>query len=306
MTTSNNTMERKFVMTEISIFIVIWFFVSLFGASLLFPLAAKLMGIDDIQTFIGQLSADSSSSDRFYAKVVMILNQCITFLVPSLVFLLWIHKRKSIQFLHLNRFPTINLLIFGCLLMVVAYPLTNLILKLNQLLPLTENLSDLENGANNTASIFLIMNTPSEFLMSIFTIAVVPAVAEEIFFRGILQNYLSKQNAVTGILLTAFVFAAIHMQWASFLPRFFLGIILGYLFYWSKSLWLPILAHFIFNGMQIIPAYYASPDQLQKSSSLSDLPIGLVLLSFLLTSVLGYLIYSNRVNKHSSSGEYPA
>ena len=292
-------MERKFVMTEISIFIVIWFFVSFLGASLLFPLAAKLMGIEDIQAFIGQLSIDSSSSDRFYAKLIMIVNQCVSFLVPSLIFLLWIHKRKSIQFLHLNRFPKINLLIFGCLLMIVVYPLTNLILKLNQLLPLTENLSDLENGANNTAAVFLIMNTPSEFLMSIFTIAIVPAVAEEIFFRGILQNYLSKENAIQGILLTAFVFAAIHMQWASFMPRFFLGIILGYLFYWSKSLWLPILAHFVFNGMQIIPAYYASSDKLQKSVGLSDLPIGLVILSVILTGALGYFVYSNRVQKPS-------
>ena len=299
MAISNNTMERKFVMTEISIFIVIWFFVSFLGASLLFPLAAKLMGIEDIQAFIGQLSIDSSSSDRFYAKLIMIVNQCVSFLVPSLIFLLWIHKRKSIQFLHLNRFPKINLLIFGCLLMIVVYPLTNLILKLNQLLPLTENLSDLENGANNTAAVFLIMNTPSEFLMSIFTIAIVPAVAEEIFFRGILQNYLSKENAIQGILLTAFVFAAIHMQWASFMPRFFLGIILGYLFYWSKSLWLPILAHFVFNGMQIIPAYYASSDKLQKSVGLSDLPIGLVILSVILTGALGYFVYSNRVQKPS-------
>ena len=295
----NNTMERKFVMTETFIFIVIWFFVSFLGAGLLFPLAAKLMGIEDIEAFIGQLSIDSSSSDRFYAKLIMIVNQCVSFLVPSLIFLLWIHKRKSIQFLHLNRFPKINLLIFGCLLMIVVYPLTNLILKLNQLLPLTENLSDLENGANNTAAVFLIMNTPSEFLMSIFTIAIVPAVAEEIFFRGILQNYLSKENAIQGILLTAFVFAAIHMQWASFMPRFFLGIILGYLFYWSKSLWLPILAHFVFNGMQIIPAYYASSDKLQKSVGLSDLPIGLVILSVILTGALGYFVYSNRVQKPS-------
>ena len=41
--------------------------------------------------------------------------------------------------------------------------------------------------------------------MSVFTIAVVPAIAEEVFFRGILQNYLSKQNVVKGIFLTAFV-----------------------------------------------------------------------------------------------------
>ena len=305
MATSNNRMERKFIVTEISIFAVIWFFVSFLGAGLLFPLATKLMGIDDIQAFIGQLSIDSSSSDRFYAKLIMIINQCVTFLVPSLIFLLWIHKRKSIQFLHLNRFPKVNLLLFGCLLMIAAYPLTNLILKLNQLLPLTQDLSTLENKANNTAAVFLIMNTPREFLMSIFTIAVVPAIAEEIFFRGILQNYLSRQNAVKGILLTAFVFAAIHMQWASFLPRFFLGIILGYLFYWSKSLWLPILAHFVFNGMQIIPAYYASSDQLQESSSLSELPVGLIIFSFVLTGVLGCLVYSNRVEKDSSLEKTP-
>lgn len=301
----NNATERKFIMTEISIFVVICLFTYVFGAGFLFPLSAKLMGIDNIQAFIGQLSAESLPSDRLNAKFIMILNQFITFLLPSLIFLLWIHKRKTVQFLHLNNFPKINLLVFGCLLMIAAYPVTNVILKLNQLIPLGQDLSNLENQANNTAAVFLIMNTPSEFLMSIFTIAVVPAIAEEVFFRGILQNYLTKQNVIKGIFLTAFVFAAIHMQWASFLPRFFLGIVLGYLFYWSKSLWLPILAHFVFNVMQIIPAYYMSSNQMPKSGNLFELPIGLVVLSFVLTAVLGYLVYSNRKNRYNAFGEYP-
>jgi uncharacterized protein len=291
----NDSLQKKFLLTELMIFGIICLFLYFFGAALLFPLTAKLMGIDDIAAFIRQLSVNSTPSDRFSAKIIMILNQFVTFLAPSLVFLWWIHKRKSIQFLHLNQFPKANLLLFGCLSMICAFPLMNFILKLNQLLPLTENLSDLENKANNTAQVFLMMNTPSEFLMSVLTIAIVPAIAEEVFFRGIIQNYLTKQKVITGIVLTAFVFSAFHQQWASFLPRFFLGIVLGYLFYWSHSLWLPILAHFAFNVMQIIVVYYAF-QSLPKSSELSDL-LPFTAASIVLTAIFVYLTYINRTRK---------
>lgn len=289
-TLSNNSMERKIVFTELMIFLIVFIFSVFFGSALLFPFITKLMGIDNMAAFISGLSDTSSAQERFLAKIVMILNQFFTFLLPSLIFLLWIHQRKTFQFLQLNRPPNIQLLLLGGLLMMISFPLAQGLLQLNQMIALTDNLTNLEEQANNTAQVLLIMNTPSEFLMSLLTIAVMPAICEEIFFRGILQNYLSKQHPHIGILLAAFIFAAIHMQWASFLPRFFLGILLGYLFYYSKNLWLPIFAHFVLNAMQIVPVYVMKID-ITDEMQVGELPLIVIIGSLVLSTMIGYVFY---------------
>jgi hypothetical protein len=85
-------------------------------------------------------------------------------------------------------------------------------------------------------------------------IAILPAFAEEILFRGVLANLFKDwtKNVHVAVFLSSFIFAAIHMQFYGFLPRFLLGMALGYLFFWSGSLWLPVAAHFTNNFLSVI------------------------------------------------------
>jgi len=89
--------------------------------------------------------------------------------------------------------------------------------------------------------------------------AILPAIGEEFLFRGFLMRYFSSfvKNIHLNIIIVSIIFSALHLQFYGFLPRMALGILLGYLFYWSGSIWLPIVVHFANNAMTVIVYYLA-------------------------------------------------
>jgi uncharacterized protein len=81
--------------------------------------------------------------------------------------------------------------------------------------------------------------------------------AEEIFFRGILQSYVKKGIGVWGgILFSAGVFALFHLDVTLFAPLFLLGLILAGLRQWTGQLWAPILFHMLNNTVSILFDYF--------------------------------------------------
>jgi membrane protease YdiL (CAAX protease family) len=96
-------------------------------------------------------------------------------------------------------------------------------------------------------------------LLNIVVMALLPALFEEFLFRGALQPLFTKwfANKHVAIIVTALIFSAIHFQFYGFIPRFLLGIYLGYLLVWGKSLWLPVIAHFMHNAVSLIIDYGA-------------------------------------------------
>jgi hypothetical protein len=100
----------------------------------------------------------------------------------------------------------------------------------------------------------------SSLIVSILIIAVLAGFSEELFFRGTLQRILSQTNinihAV--VWLVAFIFSAFHLQPFGLIPRMLLGAFLGYLLIWSKSLWLPIIAHIFNNTVVVVSEYYTT------------------------------------------------
>jgi len=97
----------------------------------------------------------------------------------------------------------------------------------------------------------------AQFLVGLLVVAVIPAVGEELLFRGILQPTLfrSFKNPHIAIWVTAIIFSAIHVQFYGFVPRMLLGALFGYLYLWSGSLYIPILAHFANNGLTLTLIY---------------------------------------------------
>ena len=94
-------------------------------------------------------------------------------------------------------------------------------------------------------------------LVGLFVIAVLPAVGEELVFRGIIQRrcYTLVGNPHMAIWLAAFIFSAIHFQFFGFFPRLLLGALFGYIYYWSGNLWYAVFAHFVNNGFTLIMLY---------------------------------------------------
>ncbi|MGK7391446.1 MAG: CPBP family intramembrane glutamic endopeptidase [Candidatus Cyclobacteriaceae bacterium M2_1C_046] len=140
------------------------------------------------------------------------------------------------------------------------------------------------------------------FLLGFLVIAILPAIGEELVFRGFLQNYLhgAFSNVHVAIWLSAILFSAIHIQFYGFVPRMLLGALFGYLYYWSGNLWIPIVAHLFHNGFTIVMVYLYQLGTLKYDiESATSTPWYIVLLFSVITFFLLRYFYRYFINYHS-------
>lgn len=138
------------------------------------------------------------------------------------------------------------------------------------------------------------LSSRGELLLALLIIAVLPAVGEEIVFRGLIQNelYRGTNNIHVAIWVAAILFSAIHMQFYGFLPRLLLGAIFGYLYYWSGNLTLAIIAHFVNNAVSVIALYFFQRGALSFDvESQESAPLQVVIPSAVVTAGLLYYFY---------------
>jgi membrane protease YdiL (CAAX protease family) len=136
-------------------------------------------------------------------------------------------------------------------------------------------------------------NSLSEVLVGVLVIALLPAIGEELVFRGLIQNEFFRGSGKIhlSIWASAFVFSAIHLQFFGFIPRLLLGALFGYLYYWSGNLLVPIFAHFFNNAFSVIMIYlYAQKIIDIDPQDNSYLPIQYVLINLVITVALLYYI----------------
>ena len=180
-------------------------------------------------------------------------------------------------------------------IMLLITPFIGWLLEMNMSIPFPDWILRLGNDSEKIVESFLKMNHLGDLLFNLLVIAIVPAIGEELLFRGYLQQSFSKwlSNPHVAIIVTAVLFSAIHLHFQGFLPRFILGVLLGYLFYWSGSLWLPILAHFANNAQAVIFSYPTFKADSGVYSVLSDVEVDpmMALFSFASVVVLLFMFY---------------
>lgn len=142
-------------------------------------------------------------------------------------------------------------------IMILIVPFITLLLEWNMQICFPEWLLVFDIDSEAIIDAFLKMGSLWDLLYTLLVIAVVPAIGEELLFRGYLQQKLCRwaRNSHIAILITAFLFSFIHLDLQGIIPRFILGILLGYIYYWSRNLWIPILAHFVNNAQAVILSY---------------------------------------------------
>jgi membrane protease YdiL (CAAX protease family) len=205
-------------------------------------------------------------------KLMQLVSVLIVFALPAFLFAQFFTNEKA-SFLKLNfRVKPITLLLSG-LLFIVALPLINGLAILNEVIPLPEFLSSMEawmktaeENAKVLTEAFLQMNGIGDLLINMLVVAFAAAFTEELFFRGALQTTLQKvtKNKHLAIWIAAILFSAMHGQFFGFIPRAVLGAVLGYLYLWSGSLWVPIFGHFINNGFAVLMSYYIQQGVVSK------------------------------------------
>jgi len=149
--------------------------------------------------------------------------------------------------------------------MVVASPIMAWVVEVNAQMSLPSFMSSIEDwmkqseaSAEVLTKAFISFDGLASLFYILLIVAVVPAIGEELLFRGVIQKIFANwtNNHHLAIWVTAILFSALHMQFYGFLPRMLLGVFFGYLLVWSSSLWLPILGHFINNGSVVVLSYF--------------------------------------------------
>jgi uncharacterized protein len=249
-----------------------------------------------------------SNADSGFLRYLLIIQEISLFIIPSAIILMMM-KPESSNKLDEIRFPRPKEIGLVIILAFCIFPVTSFTGQINSAMHLPHWLSGVEKWmaekedyANGIINQALVSPSFGIMILNLFIIAVLPAIGEEFFFRGVLQKILIKlfRSGHIAIWFTAFIFSAIHFQFFGFVPRFILGLIFGYLFFWSGTLWLPVISHFINNAVPVIIAYIQG---MEKFNTPSDTPVWKLALALPLPVAIGMVILFYFRNKNISHGE---
>ena len=216
-------------------------------------------------TLIGvALSFVFVSSGDTGVKIGQGLASVFMFVVPPIVYYILTRKEHRMQALGFRRLSSPWwLILVGVALMFVAIPVTSQLTTWNEGMHLGGAFSgleawikEMEETAKALTEKMTDVDTIGGLILNLVVIALIPAVGEEMTFRGVLQQSLTRRmNPHVAIFISAALFSFFHFQFYGFLPRMFLGLLLGYMFYITGSLWTSILMHFVNNGAAVFLYY---------------------------------------------------
>ncbi|WP_286754214.1 MULTISPECIES: CPBP family intramembrane glutamic endopeptidase [Sphingobacterium] len=234
------------------------------GFSILSQIIAILI-IASYYSFTGQVFSlesilNGSANDM---RFMLLMSSLGSFVVPA--YLMNTREGYGIAYFKLKNWPSGMQFGYIFLAMLSFMPLMSLIGHWNESLQLPDNMQSLqrwmersEKESADLIKVIIMESSVSGFLYNIVILALIPAIGEELLFRGVLQKimgrWLSNQHVV--IWLVAIIFSAIHLQFFGFVPRMLLGAFFGYLYVWSKNIVLPIFGHFVNNAGATIGAFY--------------------------------------------------
>jgi membrane protease YdiL (CAAX protease family) len=218
-------------------------------------------------------------------KLVQALSTILLFGLSAYFFATITSRERPVRLLGFRPAQAPVFYILGLLLILFSLPLFYWLGQVNRDIPLPHGLIKMEEDAGRQITAFLKVDSNRDILLNVFVIALLPAIFEEMCFRGALQRILIQlfRNPWVGIVVAAAFFSAFHMQFLGFLPRMFLGILLGAIYWYSGSLWASILGHFFINAAQVLAVSYY-PQQMNKDPSI---PFYLALISLVI--VVGLL-----------------
>ncbi len=206
------------------------------------------------------------------------------------------------------------IIILALVFLTIAWlPITDFLATLNQKMSLPSFLSEIEKWmkekeetATELTIAMLKMGSIAEFSYVLFLVALLPAIGEELFFRGSLQPLLIGmfKNSHAGVWICAIIFSAIHVQFYGFIPRMMLGVVFGYLFLWTGNIWVPIIGHFINNGAAVIASYIFQLENPEKVfDATGTFSLQLTIIGFAIAIPLLTYFYQKRIQNSTIVNE---
>jgi len=242
------------------------------------------------------------------ARGFLIIQFLSLFVIPSFLFARFCDPKPT-QYLGLTSAKSIYF-ILGITVLLVALPFVNWTGVINhQLIPETTAIGKWmktsEEAAAKLTGFMLKKNTVQDLLLNLVLVAVFAGIGEELLFRGVMQRLFIKlfKNPWAGILVTAFIFSAFHLQFYGFIPRFILGILLGLIYWYSGSLWPAIIAHFVYDAFAVVMVWF-NPAFAEEDSVAVSLGNKTIWAAISLILIIGIVILMKKRSTNSYEAVY--
>jgi membrane protease YdiL (CAAX protease family) len=291
-------LSSKKPLTQFVVSMLIILIIAISGLLITLLTAWLIFGIAPGEADIWQ--ADQAARSINYFKYLQAFQHLSMFLLPALA-IGYFMKGDTWSYLALKNKPRMTSALLSILFILFIIPLNTYLSWLNAELDLPAWLGGLEKWisekelqSERLTSILLNAGSPGALLINIVVIALLPAIGEEFLYRGVLQEIFSRwlRSGTLAVLLTAFLFSASHLQFYGFLPRFVLGLGFGYIYLWTGSIWLPVLAHFINNLIPVILSYFMGWENV--NNTMDEFAAGEVLIAAIPAVVALLVLFSLR------------
>lgn len=307
-------------------------------------------------------------------KVIQVVSTVIIFFIPAFV-TARIASAKPFFRLGFQGGIKLNRAVVAVLLMLCALPLVGFLAEINKAIPIAASVKKtfeaMESQYVEQVKLIATFKTPVDYIIALFIIALLPALVEEMFFRGGLQNVLLKwknnsvlyivltgllvafgfyirfgtsvngfifypvliaivlvvslnqkirtyldsicNHPIAAILVTSLIFSVVHASWYGFIPRMALGMVLGYIFFYTGNLWYSVLGHFFNNALSVSVLYWQYTKDKKIDMEVGDsapwwagvLSIAIVIaLFYLLKKISATKIYKDSIAASSNHNLY--
>jgi membrane protease YdiL (CAAX protease family) len=253
----NTPLREQHPLAQLFLLLGLCLGLALLGTALLYYLAPAVTGFS-LDAIGLQSSIPSALLPLLWLSQGIM--QLFIFVVPALIFLYYFDFNQKGN--PLTRLRGVPVAVYGLTPLLAAglLPLAYSLHTWNQSLHLPPALAEWEDAwraseqqTEHIIKAFLSASGAQALLMNMVILVLLPALGEELIFRGIVQRIFMRWVASphAAIWICGALFSAIHMQWLGFFPRWLLGVELGYLAWFTGSLWPAVLSHATHNALSI-------------------------------------------------------
>ncbi len=252
----------------------------------------------DLSSALTDKSAIINDASVAKFKWAQVFSSTIIFIIPALLFG-YFSSPRALQYVGVQNKLSLVLLVLSVLLLFSIQPFVSWLGSLNARInfgSMQKQLEEMEQLYNKAIQTFLKMRSPADLVINLFVMALLPAIGEELFFRGSLQRVLLRMSDKPwlAILISSVIFALLHGTFFKVMPIFALGLLLGTVYHVTRNLWYNIIIHFLNNGFAVIAIYYGSKSEFLQKLNDDKLVVPLYAAFFSLAVVIGIVLLMRR------------
>jgi membrane protease YdiL (CAAX protease family) len=277
-------------LAQISVFMGLWVAFLLINTLLQSTILTQGWGVDILKI------DDAVKENPFILLTLNLVNQIVLFALPALVFA-YLATPKPFNYLGFKgkQWFLLSTMILAALIMIPFVSSMSGLIKMINLGGVANQMQDVKEQYIAT---YLQNSSLGGMVLNLCLMALVPAICEELFFRGVVMKIMLNvnRNPIVAFVVTSLFFALLHNSIYDLLPVFTASMILCMVYYYTGNIANNILLHFLNNGLQVMLVYFIGANEINLPYEYIIMMVTFVLSGLLLYIILSKIIKSTNVS----------